>query len=67
MDKIAALESLGFSKEYINRLEQYEKSCPKFARIEFETPVTVIDFAPVQDLTIMHDPKTAYSNYTINS
>ena len=66
MDKIAALESLGFSKEYISRLEQYEQSYPKFAQIEFETPVTIIDFAPVQDLTIKHDPQTAYSNYTIN-
>jgi hypothetical protein len=66
MDKIAVLESLGFSKEYINKLEQFEHTYPKIAQIEFEVPITVIDFAPSQDLTIKHDPQTAYSSYTIN-
>jgi len=66
MDKIAVLESLGFSKDYISKLEQFEQTYPEMTLMKFDVPITVIDFAPVQDLTIKQDPQNAYSNYTIN-
>lgn len=64
MEKLKSLEALGFSNEFLDKIEEFDRNSPQINSISFtENFGTFPD--NYQNITITSDPKTAYSNITI--